>query len=649
LADPNELWLLETSGHNWVAKPIINDVVSTTSEYTIGTDWDDPGNLYNSDILVNAAAHGCETDPLNWAECFGNDSPAMYTLEIRELKARGDITVEDMRVLVQHRAATDEAIVGLTRPHKDQAYYTVIWDSRADPHYGNIFIPRWIAMDANALPEHYTSWVPQDPEAAHLIFKTIVDDYELRERARLIWQALQSQLYDEFSTVEARMQEYIDEGDFAGLQMYINGYIYETSENAYNQALEIIGTVDIPDFPVILQGSPPEEQTVTLNVVKPSDTTEASLTLTVYDPDFPDEGQLYINGNGPIELFGAFGVSENDYQTVTLTWTTPSLWWTDGSNILTFTHLQTAGYTIDDAWVQFDDQPWVPDTTPPEWDSPDAEGICSTVDNQSSGSVTVDFGTATDDQDASSVSYNIYYAPTAIWDAINWSNNYSVSVIVPDSGTFCTNSFTLTGLENNTGYTFGVRVEDLSENEDENVNTAIATPTPGVFGSFPVNMQGSTPEEQSVTLNVVKPSDTTEASLSLTVYDPDFPDEGQLYINGNGPIELFGAFGVSENDYQTVTLTWTTPSLWWADGSNTLTFTHLQTAGYIIEDALVQFDDQPWVPDTTPPQWDSPAAEGICSAADNQSSGSVTVDFGTATDDQDASSVTYKMTKTPLV
>jgi hypothetical protein len=97
-----------------------------------------------------------------------------------------------------------------------------------------------MAMDANALPEVYTIWAHGNPNAAHVIFERIARDADLREKAKPIWQTLQSRLYDEFAGVEARMQCYLNDGDFAGLQKYTNEYIYRTSQEAYDQALRII-------------------------------------------------------------------------------------------------------------------------------------------------------------------------------------------------------------------------------------------------------------------------------------------------------------------------------------------------------------------------------------------------------------------------
>ncbi|MFC1683590.1 C69 family dipeptidase [Candidatus Zixiibacteriota bacterium] len=158
LADPSGIWLMETSGRNFVAKLIDDDVASSRfKQYTIRTEWSDSGNRYNSDILANAAAHGCDTSALDFADCFGNPPPGATDPDLVALKNRGEITVEDMRSLLRDKAysATVSACVIPVRPDKDPTYFSMMWDSRADPEYGNVFLPLWVAIDSSALPWHY--------------------------------------------------------------------------------------------------------------------------------------------------------------------------------------------------------------------------------------------------------------------------------------------------------------------------------------------------------------------------------------------------------------------------------------------------------------------------------------------------------------
>src|SRR5262249_34209010 len=107
------------------------------------------------------------------------------------------------------------------------------------------------------------------------------------------------------------------------------------------------------DFPVDLfdGASVPAERTVTLLAAKPTDATSATLTLEVFDADFPDEGELYVNGHGPITLFG--DQLGGDELTASAAYATPAAWWLDGSNSLRFVHLRTAGFRIDRAGISF--------------------------------------------------------------------------------------------------------------------------------------------------------------------------------------------------------------------------------------------------------------------------------------------------------
>ncbi len=138
--------------------------------------------------------------------------------------------------------------------------------------------------------------------------------------------------------------------------------------------------------------------------------------------------------------------------------------------------------------------------------------------------------------------------------------------------------------------TGGYRVESASV-------TFTTAPPPG---DFPVDLQGTTPEEKTVNLDAIKPGDATDATLEMVVYDPDQADEGTLYINGDiNTITLFGSQGTSGNDGATVTVTYNIPASWWNDGSNSLRFTHTSTGGYRVESASVTFS-------TAPPPGDFP-------------------------------------------
>lgn len=104
------------------------------------------------------------------------------------------------------------------------------------------------------------------------------------------------------------------------------------------------------------------------------------------------------------------------------------------------------------------------------------------------------------------------------------------------------------------------------------------------------DLQGGAPEEASVTIFLNKPANAVNALITLVAYDADFPDEGELIINGNTAIPLFGEAGVKTNDRNSANITISTPASYWRDGNNTLLFRHISTQGYAIYDATVLFE-----------------------------------------------------------
>jgi hypothetical protein len=117
------------------------------------------------------------------------------------------------------------------------------------------------------------------------------------------------------------------------------------------------------------------------------------------------------------------------------------------------------------------------DTTAPIWNGA-TTGIGSAID-VAGGSVRVEFDTAIDDEDLTNVRFNIYYAETAAWDDVNWSNNTAVLNVTPITGSFYAHAYTITGMTADIEYTFGVRVADQSLNEDGNITTLTVTPKGG--------------------------------------------------------------------------------------------------------------------------------------------------------------------------
>ncbi len=123
----------------------------------------------------------------------------------------------------------------------------------------------------------------------------------------------------------------------------------------------------------------------------------------------------------------------------------------------------------------------VVDIEPPLWDA--TTGVCSVADNATDGSLLVEFGSATDSIDGSDIKYNIYYAPSLLWNNYNWADNSSFLNAQVSQGAGCTCAYTLTGLQTGVKYTIGVRVCDKSGNGDQNIVTVTATPAVETFFS----------------------------------------------------------------------------------------------------------------------------------------------------------------------
>ena len=122
------------------------------------------------------------------------------------------------------------------------------------------------------------------------------------------------------------------------------------------------------------------------------------------------------------------------------------------------------------------------DTTPPVWDGA-TDGAGLVTGNRTGGSVTVEFDTASDVIDEANLKYNVYYAESGSWDNVDWKGNDVVADTAIRSGSTFSYAVTISGLLNDVSYTFGVRAEDQSGNEDNNINTLIAIPAVSHVGN----------------------------------------------------------------------------------------------------------------------------------------------------------------------
>lgn len=147
------------------------------------------------------------------------------------------------------------------------------------------------------------------------------------------------------------------------------------------------------------------------------------------------------------------------------------------------------------------------------------------------------------------------------------------------------------------------------------------------LSAFPVDLRGSTPEEASITINVSKPDNVGDAIITLATYDADSSDEGELIINGNAPVKLFGSAGISGNENNTASISLRTPASYWLNGDNTLLFRHIRTQGYIIDAATVSFELSQNIPN---------AAPVLASIGDKSVTAGTTLDFNISATDSDS-------------
>ena len=116
------------------------------------------------------------------------------------------------------------------------------------------------------------------------------------------------------------------------------------------------------------------------------------------------------------------------------------------------------------------------DTTSPSWNRATL-GIGLAADAAAGGRVTVEFDTARDKVDGANLKFNVYYEAGASWDNGDWTNNSVVVNAAVTPGSTFAHSNSVRGLKNGVAYTFGVRAEDQSGNEDTNTTTMTATPS----------------------------------------------------------------------------------------------------------------------------------------------------------------------------
>lgn len=134
----------------------------------------------------------------------------------------------------------------------------------------------------------------------------------------------------------------------------VDSFTYSASDGVMSSNTATVSiTVSEPLFPIRMVGSIPEQATISFFVNKPVNATTAVVTLRVYDADFATEGEMIINANTPIALFGASGIAANSDKFVDVVFNVPAAQWVDGQNSITFRHIASAGFIIDGMSVSF--------------------------------------------------------------------------------------------------------------------------------------------------------------------------------------------------------------------------------------------------------------------------------------------------------
>ena len=92
---------------------------------------------------------------------------------------------------------------------------------------------------------------------------------------------------------------------------------------------------------------------IELQVQKPGETDSAFVTMWTYDADASEEGELSINGNAPLPLFGPQAQTEFTKTTAPITYVLSSAIFRDGLNRMLFAHTTSRGFRIDSLGVVF--------------------------------------------------------------------------------------------------------------------------------------------------------------------------------------------------------------------------------------------------------------------------------------------------------
>ena len=110
--------------------------------------------------------------------------------------------------------------------------------------------------------------------------------------------------------------------------------------------------IAVTSLPVNLQGTPPEEQLIELQLQKPAETDSAFVVMWTYDAEGSNEGELTINGVAHLTLFGSRAEAGNNKTTVPIDFVLASDVFQNGANRLLYAHTQLTGFTVDSLTVR---------------------------------------------------------------------------------------------------------------------------------------------------------------------------------------------------------------------------------------------------------------------------------------------------------
>ena len=95
-------------------------------------------------------------------------------------------------------------------------------------------------------------------------------------------------------------------------------------------------------------------------------------------------------------------------------------------------------------------------------------------------------------ENGENLKYNVYYAASGAWNNTRWTSNNVLADAALGAGSTFANPVTVGGLTDGVSYTFGVRVQDRSGNEDADTRRLTATPTErSVASSYDLMVSGS--------------------------------------------------------------------------------------------------------------------------------------------------------------